>query len=358
MSRIIENSSEELEKISSVSTSNGSHTNEAFSSKTAWLMACLSELSYVKFNAFFKNCEQKDYLIKNVEKLISKKRKNAFQKVLEMVAYDHEEEKEKLINELKNLDMKLLQTFDEAGSQAILVSYDNNIVLSFRGTEPTSIKDIKADAKAKITHCDSKEGRIHSGFKEAYKLLEKQIENELRLPEYGDKVLYITGHSLGGALATIAAKRLIHKGGIAACYTFGSPRVGDEKWISNIHVPLYRLVNAADSVTMLPPGTELIGSLSWLFQFIPLIGNSVSKTINSKFDGYIHCGNMRYMTNCIRGEFDDVKLLYSVSFFYRIKGFILSSLPWAKIMGDHSISVYRKKLAVIAQQSITKLKEK
>ena len=66
--------------------------------------------------------------------------------------------------------------------------------------------------------------------------------------------LFITGHSLGGALAMIAAKKITHKGGNAACYTFGSPRVGDEVWISNIKTPLYRVVNAADCVTMLPPG--------------------------------------------------------------------------------------------------------
>jgi triacylglycerol lipase len=138
-----------------------------------------------------------------------------------------------------------------------------------------------------------------------------------------DKPLLITGHSLGGALATIATKRLKHKAGIAACYTFGSPRVGDEEWIANIKTPIYRLVNAADCVTMLPPSSETITFISWLIQFIPGIGKSLRSMLLSYFGGYLHCGNMRYLTNCPKGKYINVKLLYSVSFFYRIKGFII-----------------------------------
>ena len=70
-------------------------------------------------------------------------------------------------------------------------------------------------------------GKIHSGFNEAFSQVSVEIQTILNKEEYKNKPLFITGHSLGGALAVIAAKKLTHKGGMAACYTFGSPRVGD-----------------------------------------------------------------------------------------------------------------------------------
>ncbi len=51
-----------------------------------------------------------------------------------------------------------------------------------------------------------------------------------------------------------------------------------------------------------------------------------------------------------KNAYGDVKLLYSVSWLYRIKAFIFKKLPWKKLLADHFISVYRKKLIVIAQR--------
>lgn len=62
---------------------------------------------------------------------------------------------------------------------------------------------------------------------------------------------------------------------------------------------------------------------------------------------------MRYLTNCPSGNYEDVKLLKMVSFFYRIKGFIIKSLPWKHFLADHSISIYRKKLAILAFERST-----
>ena len=62
----------------------------------------------------------------------------------------------------------------------------------------------------------------------------------------------------------------------------------------------------------------------------------------------MHAGNMRYLTNCKSGDFNDVRVLYSVSFTYRIKALIVKSLPFGKLLSDHSISNYSKKLMIIA----------
>lgn len=347
MAHILANSELELNRITNLLDKNVPTYRQAYSDRTAWVMACVAELSYIRFNPLFSNSEQKDYFLENISKLVSGNKKSSLIKLIEIVSYDHNKEKEKLESELSIVKIKLLNTFDADGTQAILVSFNSFIVLAFRGTETTSIKDIKTDTKAKTTECETG-GNIHSGFKEAFENVSFEIQKYLNEDELKDKPLLITGHSLGGALATIATKRLRHKAGIAACYTFGSPRVGDEEWIANIKTPIYRLVNAADCVTMLPPSSETITLISWLSQFIPWIGKSLRSMLLSYFGGYLHCGNMRYLTNCPKGNYANVKLLYSVSFFYRIKGFIVKKLPWKHFLADHSMKIYRKKLMVIA----------
>lgn len=348
MANILVNTELELNQINKLLDKSLPSYRQAYSDRTAWIMACISELAYIRFNPLFSKSEQKDYFLENISKLISKNEKSPLLKLIDIVGYDAEKEKEALISELDILQMKLLETFDHNGTQAILVSFGKFLVLGFRGTEATSMKDIKTDAKAKIIACETG-GKMHSGFKTAYEQVSLDVRKKLNEDEYKNKSLFITGHSLGGALATVAAKKLTHKGGLAACYTFGSPRVGDEKWIQDMKTPIYRMVNAADSVTMLPPGTETITVVAWILQFVPWIGKLARPFLLSNFDGYLHCGDMRFLTNCPAGQFDNVKLLYSVSILFRIKGLIIKKLPWKHFLGDHSISVYRKKLTVIAK---------
>jgi len=352
MANILVNSETESNQVNDLLNKEIPSYRQAYSDRTAWIMSCMSELAYIRFNPLFSNDKQKDYFVDNISKLIDKNKKSSLLSLLDIVGYDHNEEKKKLETELGTLKMELIETFDTNGTQAILVSFKNFIALSFRGTEATSIKDIKSDANGKTTACETG-GKIHTGFKEAYDQVRFDIEKKLNESELQNKSLFITGHSLGGALATVAAKKLTHKGGIAACYTFGSPRVGDEEWIENIKTPIHRLVNAADCVTMLPPGSETITVISWVAQYIPWVGQSLRSLLLSNFGGYLHCGNMRYLTNCPCGEFNKVKLLYSVSFIHRIKGLIIKKLPWKSFLSDHSISVYRKKLTIIAQNRNT-----
>lgn len=189
--------------------------------------------------------------------------------------------------------------------------------------------------------------QVHEGFHEAYESVEQQL-NEALDELSGGKPLFITGHSLGGALATIAAKRLNFKSGIAACYTFGAPRVGDKEWISTIKTPIYRVVNAADAVTMLPLNGVVIGALSTAAGLLPWVGTQVKEFLLEKLNGYNHGGNMRYLTNCKKGEYEDVQLLYSVSFLFRLKALVIGKLPYKKFLADHSISIYRQKLEIVA----------
>lgn len=347
MKKVIAQNTLELETVNALLAKEVPTYRQAYSDRTSWLMACFSELAYIRFNPLFKNERQKELITKCLEEFAAKSKKSSLLKLIDVVGYDHEAEIERLKAELDSLNANLVETFDSNGTQAILVSTEKFITLAFRGTEATSIKDIKADAKAVTTLCETG-GNIHSGFKEAFEEVYIDIQEVLNREELSSKPLFITGHSLGGALATIAAKKLKHAGGIASCYTFGAPRVGDDKWISNIKTPLYRVVNAADCVTMMPPGTDIISGTSLLLGLIPRVGQSIRRFLLSKFGGYMHGGNMRYLTNCTGGNYDAVNLLYSVSFIYRIKMLYVKALPWSKPLADHSISLYRKKLSIVA----------
>jgi len=78
------------------------------------------------------------------------------------------------------------------------------------------------------------------------------------------------GHSLGGALATLAAMdiKLNVPGKSVSCYTFGSPKVGDSAFAGayNKLVPdTHRFVNDTDLVPKIPPfGYEHVGDLHHL----------------------------------------------------------------------------------------------
>ena len=90
-------------------------------------------------------------------------------------------------------------------------------------------------------------GRVHGGFKEALLGFWPQILEALRGV---DRPLFYTGHSLGAALATLAASLRPPR----AVYTFGSPRVGDARFARLMAViPVHRIAAARDVVTQIPP---------------------------------------------------------------------------------------------------------
>ncbi|MDR9498347.1 MAG: lipase family protein [Hydrogenovibrio sp.] len=320
---------------------------KAYSDRTAWLMACFAELAYMKFNPPIIT----EKLGKKIESMLLKGQKNegllksAIQLASEKFAYNHEEEKRLLQEQLEFIAAELVTTFDANGSQAILIKTNEFVVLSFRGTEPTELKDIKADANAILTKCVT-EGRVHSGFHEAYNSIELDIKQALK--GFEKLPLFITGHSLGGALATIAAKRITHAGGNAACYTFGAPRVSDDHWLMTMKTPIYRVVNSSDGVTMVPPPDMVITPLSWILGFIPAVGDKLKSGLREKFGKYIHGGDMRFLTNVKTGEYNKARLLTHVDIWYRLKGWMRKQLPWKRFGADHSMSVYRSKLAFIA----------
>jgi triacylglycerol lipase len=159
-------------------------------------------------------------------------------------AYLDEDEGEMAFAELGYTNHAFIE---KDGAQCHVVWNEDEFVIAFRGTEPDEFSDIKADLNAWPDRGESG-GWVHNGFQEEVNKLWNQIQFLLR-HEVG-RDFFITGHSLGGAMATIAASRL--KDSVEALYTYGSPRAGTRSFVKSFNVPHYRHVNNNDIVPSVP----------------------------------------------------------------------------------------------------------
>lgn len=121
-------------------------------------------------------------------------------------------------------------------------------VLAFRGTESDKLEDILADAMTGQNRSSMFGGdRIHSGFDECFAKIKPDLPKPLA--PNGDRML-ITGHSLGAALATLAAAAEER----ATLITFGSPLVGDDHFATRFLMrEVRRFVDCCDVVARVPP---------------------------------------------------------------------------------------------------------
>lgn len=148
-------------------------------------------------------------------------------------------------SKFKALGYAIVEFFDTDGAQAYLLKGTDSHVLSFRGTEVTQKSDVLADLKSgkNVEACG---GKVHVGFKGEINKVWPAIEKAL----VNIDTVYVTGHSLGAAMATIAASRIQTK--VTALVTFGSPRVGNYEFVNSLTVTHYRVQNNCDDVTEVP----------------------------------------------------------------------------------------------------------
>jgi len=265
----------------------------AYSDRMAWIMAHMAKLAYIKF-------EESDLELKHLK------------------------------YSLQSGWFNLIKTFNKNGTQAFLAKNDEFSVLSFRGTQPDRWEDVRTDIR--VLKQRTIKGKVHAGFKQAFDDVKDDILREFRA-NLGELPLYITGHSLGAALATVATQELGDEFNdqVAACYTFGSPRVGDGKYEKSIKAPFYRIVNTTDIVTLVP---IILGT-------------------------FVHVGDPRYLS---RRKVNGVYQLYrGIPFLRRTFDAIIETLwalirftnpvtPWIKA---HDMNIYIEKLEIFAKSRNT-----
>ena len=179
-------------------------------------------------------------------------------------------------NDLKNSFIRHnFRYFNNRGrdTQAYMLRTEQFMVLAFRGSqEPkdwltnvtTQLRNFTI-RKNGVDTLSSYQGRVHTGFFLAWASIEQSVVSQIsrwekELTEKGETLppIYITGHSLGGALATMAAAALSDNGiNVTGVYTFGQPRVGDRTFVNQLHTHIngkvFRFVNNNDIVPHVPP---------------------------------------------------------------------------------------------------------
>lgn len=138
-----------------------------------------------------------------------------------------------------------------------IIESPQEIIIAFRGTSSTTNWISDAIASQKRFKYIKEDCLTHRGFTDIYSSTRHEIISALtRLSP--DKAIYITGHSLGAALATLCAVDIAVNTSYTSpnLFTFGSPRVGDlaftnacTKYVRNS----YRIANPFDVVTHTPP---------------------------------------------------------------------------------------------------------
>ncbi|MEM0895396.1 MAG: alpha/beta fold hydrolase [Verrucomicrobiota bacterium] len=142
---------------------------------------------------------------------------------------------------------------------------DAAVVVSIRGTEK-KVSDWGRNLLVG-THDSDVFGSVHFGFYKGFKVIEDQLRAALDRAGATGKKIWITGHSLGGAVGTVAGGVFVDDYPITGFYTYGQPRTGFRSLIDFYHQRyagrFFRFVNNKDIVPTIPPGFKHVGQLFW-----------------------------------------------------------------------------------------------
>lgn len=156
-----------------------------------------------------------------------------------------------LEHDLARVGLNAFESFGSwaTGTQAFAVRMRDpkQALVVFRGTEPDEVADLATDLELSTTKWDG-DVRVHAGFDAAFESVRGAIE--AWLAKHAPLPPIVTGHSLGAALATLAASRWR----ASRLVTFGCPRVGNEAFAHTIPAQSNRrYVDGCDVVTEIPP---------------------------------------------------------------------------------------------------------
>jgi hypothetical protein len=186
------------------------------------------------------------------------------------LAYLPQSEGAAAFREKLGLEARLISV---SNTQVYVATNADNVVLAFRGTEaPTSIDGLKdwllTDAANLLIVPEGRLGtdlaaagvgaRFHQGFVTALADVWEPVWDSVQAErKKEDRPLWVTGHSLGGALALLAAWMLRRKFvGVHQVYTYGGPMVGNadvtKAFDKEFPDKIFRYVNAPDPVPKLP----------------------------------------------------------------------------------------------------------
>ncbi len=140
-------------------------------------------------------------------------------------------------------------------TQGFFAANPQCVLLAFRGTQPNQVRDWMTDLHCTFT--GGPVGQVHAGFHVALSSVWNDVWNWVAENRRG-RPLFVTGHSLGAALACLAVARLRLERDepVQGLYTFGQPRTGDRDFArafdQDFEKQAFRYVNNNDVVTRVP----------------------------------------------------------------------------------------------------------
>lgn len=213
-------------------------------------------------------------------------------------------------------------------------------ILAFQGTA-SPFEDWEFSVRQWLANLDFRQtpahnGRVHRGFYQSLHDVWDAVNQVFGSQQHTRKTLWVTGHSLGGALAILAGIRLHEKGlPVSGVYTFGAPNVGDSAFASAYGPPVHRIENCCDLVCHVPPAGLLSSVVSKVLgrftipedvQYdrlgVPIVLNESGK----------------HWTNCSPGE------QYTSAFLRLMDNLIAAGTDINTFLADHSIDAYRARL--------------
>lgn len=196
---------------------------------------------------------------------------------------------------LANSDFGEFFVVERPNAIAVTVKINKIVFVSMRGTQQLYDWLVNLNVKKSRPH-PNKEIDIffHKGFHKAASSCIREIYSEIEKRYGNDCILYVTGHSLGGALAAILhaiwnedhyrygfinRHRLNNSLSTVSCYVFGMPRYGNFHAMEYFASP-YHIYNKADIVPTVP--SKMFGFEDSLIEYCL---NSESKIDHSEIKG-------------------------------------------------------------------------
>jgi triacylglycerol lipase len=176
---------------------------------------------------------------------------------------------------LESWQLSEYHAFSSASIQGYIANGNGFTILAFRGSDHLEIDDWVGNADFDLVYDPHvRGGQVHSGFQRSAASIWPQIKNLVAEYRPAGHKLFLTGHSLGGALAMLTAARFASQqraAEIDGIFTFGQPRAGDRDFARRFDRDFkdraFRFVNRYDLITRLPPrllGYDHAGQLRYL----------------------------------------------------------------------------------------------
>jgi triacylglycerol lipase len=267
---------------------------------------------------------------------------------LSQLAYETED-RGKVEDILKLWGLELLAFKDDLSpshhhnARVVVAGTQNTTFVLFSGTDPLRLEDWILDFDAGKSVDD-----VHGGFEEALDSVWPDVTDALASRVAERREVFFTGHSLGGALAIVAAERAIRTLGIeaTAVYTFGSPRVGGSQFFGRykkLSDKTFRLVHGTDVVATVPPTGEFlhVGECRQCLTDGRFVDPSttVSAVVQNKPD---------FIEEALRAGLADFRAATALRFFRRIGPGLLNRLAalLPRMVRDHVPTNYFRALGV------------